>query len=229
MTLFTLFEFDGLNRIRSRNDVSADRSIELAKDWFNDVERNAVDDGDRTVGVETLEGKLIFSLTNRRIECEFLKQVWGGRKGDMAIEVGSETLDVTDYVLSLPYERFLEIEDNHESSDEIGRAHTDWDGPCEATIKDSVLGYFGVADLNDVTPECLAQARESALNKKLAQEDAILDVTLQIKVRKNGDVQVSPDALDCSVRANAAGLRVLDVSIVSCEPAEPVAPRRMKP
>lgn len=229
MTLFTLFEFDGLNRIRSRNDVSADRSIELAKDWFNDVERNAVDDGDRTVGVETLEGKLIFSLTNRRIECEFLKQVWGGRKGDMAIEVGSETLDVTDYVLSLPYERFLEIEDNHESSDEIGRAHTDWDGPCEATLKASILDYFGVEELDDVTPEALAHAREAALGKAASHEDEVLDVMLQVKVRKQGGVLVSSDALDCSVRANAAGLRVLDVSIVSCEPADPVAPRRMKP
>lgn len=229
MTFFTIFDFDGIDRLRSHNVFNKERAIELAKEWFGALECSADDPGTHTVGVENEEGNVIFSLTQRRIECEFLKQTWGGRKGDTAIEVGSETLDVTDYVLSLPYERFIAIEDNDESSDEIGRAHTDWGGPCEATVKESVLDYFGVFSLDDVTPEALAQARDTALSKAHAHEDEVLDVTLQVKVRKQGDAQVPSDALDCSVRANAAGLRVLDVSIVSCEPAEPVAPRRMKP
>ena len=229
MTIFTIFEFDGTDRIHSYNVSQKNHAIELARGWFDAAESRTDEPGTHTVGVEDEKGKVIFSLTQRRIECDFLKQIWGGRKGDTAIEVGDETLDVTDYVLSLPYERFIAIKDNDESSDEIGRAHTDWDGPCEATLKDSILAYFGVEELGDVTPEAFAHAREFALKKAPAQEDEVFDVTLQIKVRKNGDVQVSPDVLDCSVRANAAGLRVLDVSIVSCEPAEQVASRRMRP
>lgn len=229
MAIFTIFEFDGTDRIRSHNVLNAEHAIDLAKEWFDAIEHSAAEPGAHTIGVENEEGKVIFSLTQRRIECEFLKQTWGGRKGDTAIEVGTETLDVTDYVLSLPYDRFVAIEDNDESSDEIGRAHTDWKGPCEATVKDSVLDYFGVFSLDDVTPEALAHAREAALSTAPSHEDEVLDVTLQVKVRKDGDAQVSSDAFDCSVRANAPGLRVLDVSIVSCEPAEPAAPRRMKP
>jgi len=229
MTLFTIFEFDGTDRIHSYNVSKKNHAIELARGWFDAAESRTDEPGTHTVGVEDEEGKVIFSLTQRRIECDFLKQIWGGRKGDTAIEVGDETLDVTDYVLSLPYERFIAIEDNDESSDEIGRAHTDWDGPCEATLKDSILAYFGVNELADVSPEGLAHAREAALGKAASHEDEVLDVMLQVKVRKQGGVLVSSDALDCSVRANAAGLRVLDVSIVSCEPADPVAPRRMKP
>lgn len=229
MALFTIFEFDGIHRIRSLNVFDKDYAIELAKDWLVSLDYRAEDTTMHTIGVENEKGKVIFSLTQRRIECEFLKQTWGGRKGDTAIEVGSETLDVTDYVLSLPYERFIAIEDNDESSDEVGRAHTDWGGPCEAMVKDSILAYFGVDELTDVSLEGLAHAREFALKKASAQEDEVFEITLQVKVRKSGDIQVSSDTLDCSVRANAPGLRIQDISIVSCEPAEPVAPCRMKP
>ncbi|ART57226.1 hypothetical protein CBP36_20175 (plasmid) [Acidovorax carolinensis] len=93
----------------------------------------------------------------KRILGVFTKQVWGGRKGNDAIFVAEESFDATDAVLKLPHAAFIELQDNHESTDEIGRSVVDWCGPCEVCCVDSILEFFGVDSLEDVTPEMLGQ------------------------------------------------------------------------
>ena len=59
----------------------------------------------------------------------------------------------------MPHERLIELQDGHESSDEIGRKHVAWDGPCEVSIVDSAAKFFEVDALSCVTPEMLAKAK----------------------------------------------------------------------
>lgn len=94
----------------------------------------------------------------KRIVGVFTKQAWGGRKGDDAIFVSDEQFDATDAVLKLSHAELIELQDNHESTDEIGRSIVGWDGPCEVRLVGSIQSYFGVESIEDVTPEMLAQS-----------------------------------------------------------------------
>jgi hypothetical protein len=95
----------------------------------------------------------------RRIWGVFTKQVWGGRKGNDAIYIGTEEFDATFEVLKLTAPELSELQDGHESSDFIGREKVEWDGPCEVRLVDSVKDYFGVESLEDITAEMLNKAR----------------------------------------------------------------------
>jgi hypothetical protein len=158
-------------------------------------------------------GRLVASVTNRRIEGVFTKQSWGGRKGNDAIHAGEEEFDATDYVLNLPYAEVLEIRDNRESSDAIGTAHIQWDGPYEVEIVDSICDFFGVGQLGEITPEMFEFVRERF--KPLKPEAHEIEMTLKVRV------VVSPGAIledfirdaDYSVKSATSGVTVTSVSM----------------
>ena len=109
---------------------------------------------DVTVTVEVENTAVpVVSFSTRRIMGEFQKQMWGGHKGNDALNCGKERFDATLYILSLPYKDVVKIRDNHESSDEIGRAHVSWDGPHEVELLDSMCDFFGVAKLAQLTED----------------------------------------------------------------------------
>lgn len=109
---------------------------------------------DVTVTVEIADtARPVVSFSTRRIMGDFQKQMWGGHKGNDAIDCGEERFDATLYILSLPYTDVVKIRDNHESSDEIGRALVSWNGPHEVQLVDSMCDFFGVARLAELTED----------------------------------------------------------------------------
>lgn len=109
---------------------------------------------DVTVTVEVEGTRLpVASFSTRRITGNFVKQVWGGRKGDEAIHCGEEDFDATLYVLSMPYTDLIRIKDNHDTSDEIGMAHVTWSGPHEVALVDSMCDFFGVSKLAEISEQ----------------------------------------------------------------------------
>lgn len=112
-----------------------------------------------TVSVADQSDRVVAVATNRRIIGSFKKQEWGGRKGDYAIHVGEESFDATESVLGLSVDQIHSIDDDCDSSDEIGRHHVDWSGPCTVVIVRSICDFFGVTELEDITPEALSHCR----------------------------------------------------------------------
>lgn len=105
-----------------------------------------------TISVEQVgEPKPLASLSTRPIMGLFTMQQWAGRENDNAIFVAHETFDATDHVTLLPYKELLALQDNDESTDCVGLAYIEWDGPYEVEIVDSICEYFGVSKLADIT------------------------------------------------------------------------------
>jgi hypothetical protein len=109
---------------------------------------------DVTLTVE-IEGTRIpvASFSTRRIVGDFTKQAWGGPRGDDAIDCGEEVFDATRYILSMPYKDVVRIQDNNDTSDDIGTAHVSWVGPHEVRIVDSMCDFFGVSKLAEISEE----------------------------------------------------------------------------
>lgn len=128
----------------------------------------------------------------RRIVGKFLKQVWGGRKGDHAITLATITFDATRAVLSRNLDFIHRLRDGDETSDDIGRECVGWDGPCDVYLTESVVEFFGldgdeVPDLlvEQVTQEMLDQAREEFGD--LVSDDAVIDLKMRVSYRLNGE------------------------------------------
>jgi len=60
------------------------------------------------------------------------------------VSIGTEEFDATDYVLSMSLNWIHELRDHDESSDVIGEALVNHDGPFEVDITESILSFFGV-------------------------------------------------------------------------------------
>jgi hypothetical protein len=133
---------------RAESEAMAD-----AKDYF-EARSTPV-----TVALMKNDSELLRWHTNRRITGIFRKQVWGGRKGDDAIYAGDAAFDATSAVLQLDLDAIRELEDNSENSDAIGRSLVEWHGPCDVSISDSMLAFFGVRDSEDITDKHLELAR----------------------------------------------------------------------
>jgi len=109
---------------------------------------------DVTLTVEVEGTRLpVASFSTRRIIGNFTKQTWGGRKGDDAIYCGEEDFDATRYILSMPHKDVVRIQDNNDTSDDIGMAHVSWVGPHEVQIADSICDFFGVSKLKEISEE----------------------------------------------------------------------------
>jgi len=166
-----------------------------------------------TFTVEYDFGRLLASVTNRRIIGSFNKQQWGGRKGDDAIFIGQESFDATDAVLLMEYERLLELADSAESSDQLGYEHVEWNGPCYVHIVDEVCRFFGVDDIREITPEALFYARDLAKPQKAVEEIVTLTVKVKVLVSPGAGVADFIENLDCSVASNTPGVKVRDTEI----------------
>lgn len=180
-----------------------------------EVMLGGVPDGEfSTFTVETADGKLMASVTNRRITGAFYKQEWGGRKNDIAISCGVEEFDATDAVLLLNHAALIELDDNSENTDEIGRSHVDWSGPCSVELVQSVLEFFGVSDLEDITEEALTYAR--ARINPLPAEEKFVELTVKVQVRMAPGISVEEfvDNLDYKVSSGTPGAVVTGTEIV---------------
>jgi hypothetical protein len=158
-------------------------------------------------------GRLVASITNRRIEGVFTKQSWGGRKGNDPIHAGEEEFDATDYVLNLPYDEVLEIRDNRESSDTIGTAHIQWDGPHEVEIVDSICEFFGVAELGNITQEMFGLARERYNPRKPEAHEIEMTLKVRVVVSPGATLEDFIRDADYSVKSATSGVTVSSVTM----------------
>lgn len=166
---------------------------------------------------EKSTGRCLASVSNRRINGRYVKQAWGGRRDNDAYKVGEESFDATDYVLRMKLDKLHCLQDGHESSDTVGEAHIDWDGPHEVYIVDAVLAYFGVAELREITQEQL----DFVLDHVQPQESELQTVTLTFKVDvrkpKGADTAEFVNDLEYNLRSNTPGIVVIDTELVSSE------------
>jgi hypothetical protein len=158
--------------------------------------------------------KLVAAVTNRRIVGNFVKQRWGGRKNDYAEHVGDEAFDATSYVLLLPLEELIELDDHDQNTDAIGTEFVQWNGPFEVEIVDAILSYFGVDDLEDITEEALVFAREWS-NAQPA-ETQIVTLTIKVKVKTAPGTRMTDfiENLDYSIVSNTPGIVVTNTEII---------------
>lgn len=90
---------------------------------------------------------------------KYNKQQWGGRKGDDLIDIDTQDFDATSYVLRMPHEKLVELQDFDYSTDEIGNAHVKWDGPHSVRIVEEICNFFRVHALEDISPFALDLAK----------------------------------------------------------------------
>lgn len=170
-----------------------------------------------TFTVEGEGGKLMASLTNRHIVGVFTKQKWGGRKNDDAIFIGEEEFYATNSILSLSHEDLMKLTDNSESSDNIGRNSVDWPGPFEVKVVNSVCAYFGVADIEDITPEAFEFAVQRANPQPIVAQTITLSVKVALRVTPGSSVSSFVENMDYSVVSNTVGIVVTGTEIIEAQ------------
>lgn len=204
----------------------ASANITVTKDIFNhsqladaakfaeELLRVESEDPYATFTLRNEAGYLLGVVTNRRIMGKFHKQQWGGPRGNDALHIGTEVFDATDFILLMEYSDILEIENQGELSDEIGRAHIDWAGPCYVHVAEEICAYFGVNELAEITPEALNFARQRANPKPAVEEVITLNVKLRLRVVPGAIVSDFIENLDYSVVSKTEGITVRDTEIV---------------
>ncbi|MBF6650008.1 hypothetical protein [Methylobacter sp. BlB1] len=94
----------------------------------------------------------------RRVIARFQPQAW---VHDTAMNIdGDCDLDVTDRLLDLPLKDILMLEDDDYPSDELVYGLTEHVGPHYVEVKDSILEFFAVEKLTDITEEMLLEKRK---------------------------------------------------------------------
>ncbi len=169
------------------------------------------------------QGMAVAVFTNRRILGNFVKQQWGGRKGDDAIAVESVEFDATNAILCMSLEDIQALEDNRESTDAIGQMHVQWDGPHEVTIEESILSYFGVEDLELLSQDILAFATTQG-NPTIPVSDKVtltIDVYVSMPLpdtenERNEALSAFTENLDYEIRSNTPGIVVCSTKITDC-------------
>jgi hypothetical protein len=156
---------------------SLDSAIEMAEGFLADVPKEVL----TTFSVEDECGHTLANVTNRRIQGEFTKQRWGGRKGDDAITLGETSFDATDYVLLMKHEDLILLADNSDSTDVLGQAHIDWDGPHYVRIVESICAFFDVSDVKNISFASFMYARKRA-NPQVPKVE-IVNLYLKVQLR----------------------------------------------
>lgn len=214
--MYAIFQVGGIEDTQVALFANLDEAIHYAEDLLAALATVSEDEGVAfTVRTEDHEDfRLLASITNERVTGNFLKQKWGGRKNDDAIWCGEDEFDATDHVLLMPLDQIIELEDGSESTDELGRAHVPWDGPCEVNVVDSIKSFFGVSDLEDISEEALEYARRRI--DPAAPMDAVITIEVKVRVKVAAGASLSDfiDEMEYSVRSNTNGVRVVDTEIV---------------
>lgn len=185
-------------------------AIELAEQFLGGVS----DDQRTTFTLKNEAGYLMAAVSNRRIIGTFTKQQWGGRKNDEALNIGEESFDATDAILLMTHKDLVELDDHDESTDEVGRQHIGWNGPCEVRIVDEVCAYFGVSHVQEITPEALAYA----VSRVKPQVPVLASVTLQFEVKLRllpvGSIEQFIKDMSHSITSNTVGVVVTDTNVI---------------
>lgn len=191
--------------------------LSCPEDAFNHSEQllAALPEGEEaTFTVEDENGYLLASITNRRIEGVFVKETW---KGNETIEIERVDFDATDYVLQLSEAEVRGLKDRRDSSDDLGRAHVSWDGPCEVEIEDAVMAFFGVNVLSGITAPAIEFAKNRLNVQPATVQTVELTVKVTIRVSHGADVTGFVDNLDYSVISSTEGVQVIDTEITSAD------------
>ena len=160
-----------------------------------------------------------------RIIGTFYKQQWGGRKGDDAIACGEEEFDATTAVLLLPLDELVELEDNSESTDDLGRDHVSWEGPCYVRLTDSVCDFFGVTDVEEITLDLLEKARAEFEPQQAQTETVVLSIALKVKVQPGIDLNEVVQELRYSFTSTTVVAVIVDSEIRETDVSESICER----
>ena len=107
----------------------------------------------------------------------------------------------------------MRLQDNDDSSDAIGRNYVPWDGPCHVDITASICDFFGVADLEEITPEALQFAR-TRINPHPATELVVpLALTLTVQVQPGVDATNLIRTLTCSITSSTPGIVITALTL----------------
>lgn len=153
--------------------------------------------------------------SNRRIRGTFTKQAWGGRKGDDAVFVGQEAFDATTQVLLLDLAEIHALRDYHDTTDAIGSSVVSWEGPFEVVLIDSMLTFFGVRRVRDITEQHVQFAR--AIYAPVHSTEYDVEVVLKVRVRNGEGISITDviDGLRYSAHSTLPGAVIGSVSIES--------------
>lgn len=147
----------------------------------------------------------------RKIIGTFHKQTWSGRNNNQAVECGQEEFDATAAVLLLPHDQLVELQDCDEATDDLGRQHINWAGPCDVRIADAICDFFEVDSLEDITEEALLAARQCFSPKDPTAVEMTLSVVVKMRVQHGIDVKSVLEGLACSIISNTPGAVVDDM------------------
>lgn len=141
----------------------------------------------------TTENTLVAFRNPNPIEGVFNQQLWTGPKNDTLMHCKAVRFDATHYVLhDFGLQAIHGLKDSDDTSDDVGLAHVDWNGPHDVEVVDSILDYFGADKLCDITLAHLECARMSftqnhpALAQELAAKQAVQEAQAQLELAKLG-------------------------------------------
>jgi hypothetical protein len=204
--MYTIYQNGGkYDQIQDLNTA-----IDLANEFIGNIDPSEP----TTFTVEDNERRVLASVTNRRIIGTFHKQQWELPRQKYAIDCGEEEFDATNDILLMQHESLLYLTDQSEKSDAIGQNHVQWDGPCYVHITESICEYFGVSDIEDITPENLAHARSQFNPKPSTTEYTTITIKLKLNVAAGRDINEFIENLDYSVTSNTVGIIVQDTEII---------------
>lgn len=82
------------------------------------------------------------------------------------------------------------------------------------SLVDAICDYFGVGDLEDITPEALLDARNRAHPQPQVERTLTLTIKVTVRVSSGASVDAFVENLDYSLTSNTAGVVVAATEIV---------------
>lgn len=156
------------------------KAVSTANSLFKDIGKDArLTVYVREKGIE----EDVHVLSNAFIKGVFCKQRWDDN--DYLHDEGSVEFDATHAVLSLSYEQFQVLLDSSEESDSVGRMVVDWDGPFNVEIEAGICQFFGVEDIDEVSPDMFAKAQRETQCNKMQDREITLTVVLSVSALEN--------------------------------------------
>ncbi len=187
-----------------------DEAIGLAEELLG-----GLPDGELSTFTVERDGRLLASVTNRRITGTVHKEYWSAR--EEAVECGELEFDATGHVLRMEGGELRALRDNRDSGDAVGRAHGAWNAPFRIALVESVCAFFGVADVADITDEALAFARWCWQVEAPTPVCIHLTVALRVHVAARASLGEFIGSLDCGFDSKTAGVSIIASEIVGSE------------
>lgn len=131
-----------------------------------------------------------FTPSTSQIRGRFDRQIWFN---DNALSLGDVNFNATGQVLALSVKDIKKLRDCHESSDRLGQANVEHDGPCSVYIEQSILDFFHLDSINEITPALLSGARAWYKRQPLrtfnVRVKSVKYKNLRIKARDESEVR----------------------------------------